>query len=209
MSELRDRVLIAGGGIAGLATGAALDRHGISSVVLERREQTLDAGLGINLPGNAVKALGALGLGDGLARLGAPIGRRDYRNRRGRLVFSVDEDSFWGVEARPRVLRGELLSLLRTAVTEGTVRLGAEVRDNVETPDRVTVQLRDGAQEDGALLVGADGFTSTVRPLVGSDRAPWQPSSTLELALRDAQPRYRLLGRLERRHRHGPLHPTW
>ena len=173
MSESTDRVLIAGGGIAGLATAAALGRRGIASVVLERRDQALDAGLGINLPGNAVMALGALGLGDGLERLGAPIGRREYRNRRGRLVFSVDEDAFWGVEARPRcVLRGELLSLLQTVVPEGTVRLGAEVRDIVETPDRVTVELRDGMQEHGALLVGADGVHSTVRALVGSGQAP-------------------------------------
>ena len=53
MSESTDRVLIAGGGIAGLATAAALGRQGIASVVLERRDQALDAGLGINLPGNA------------------------------------------------------------------------------------------------------------------------------------------------------------
>ena len=173
MSESPDRVLIAGGGIAGLATAVALSRHGIPSLVLERRDEALDAGLGINLPGNAVSALGALGLGDGLERLGAPIGRREYRNRRGRLLFSVDEDAFWGLEARPRcVLRGELMSLLRTAVPQGAVRLGAEVCDMVETPDRVSVELGDGTLEHGALLVGADGVRSTVRALAGSSQAP-------------------------------------
>ena len=49
MSESSGRVLVAGGGIAGLATAAALGRHGIPCVVLERRDQALDAGLGINL----------------------------------------------------------------------------------------------------------------------------------------------------------------
>ena len=48
MSESTDRVLIAGGGIAGLAT-AALGRHG-SFLVLERRDQALDAGLGSTCP---------------------------------------------------------------------------------------------------------------------------------------------------------------
>ena len=81
VSEWTDRVLIAGGGIAGLATAAALGRHGIASMVLNRRDQALDAGLGINLPGNAVMALGAVGLGDGLERLGAPLGRHRQRTR--------------------------------------------------------------------------------------------------------------------------------
>ena len=80
MSESIDRVLIAGGGIAGLATAAALGRHGIASMVLKRRDQALDAGLGINLPGSA-GALAALGLGDGLRRLGAPLGRHRQRTR--------------------------------------------------------------------------------------------------------------------------------
>ena len=81
MSESTDRVLIAGGGIAGLATAAALGRHGIPSVVLERRDRALDAGLGINPPGNAVVALGALELGDGLERLSVPLGRHRQRTR--------------------------------------------------------------------------------------------------------------------------------
>ena len=81
MSESTDRVLIAGGGIAGLATAAALGGTASlpwSSNVATRRSTQ---GLGINLPGNAVMALGALGLGDGLGRLGAPLGRHRRRTR--------------------------------------------------------------------------------------------------------------------------------
>jgi 2-polyprenyl-6-methoxyphenol hydroxylase-like FAD-dependent oxidoreductase len=171
--EPTGRVLVVGGGIAGLATAAALNRKGIATVVLERRDQALDAGLGINLPGNAVLALAALGLGEGLEQLGAPLRRREYRNRRGRLLFSVDEDAFWGLEARPRcVPRGELMALLRTAVPHGTVRLGAELQNMVEAQDRVAVELRDGTHEEGVLLVGADGVRSTVRSLVGVHQAP-------------------------------------
>ena len=52
------RVLIAGGGIAGLAMRRALHRRGLPSLVLERRREPDEAGLAINLPGNAVRALG-------------------------------------------------------------------------------------------------------------------------------------------------------
>ncbi len=81
MSESTDRVLIAGGGIAGLATAAALGRTVSlpwSSNVATRRSTQAP---GINLPGNAVMALAALGLGDGLRRLGAPLGRHRQRTR--------------------------------------------------------------------------------------------------------------------------------
>ena len=78
-----DRVLIAGGGIAGLAMRRALRRRGLPSLTLERRGEPADAGLAINLPGNAVQALGQLGLGDALRRVGAPIqaARIPYRER--------------------------------------------------------------------------------------------------------------------------------
>ena len=91
-----DRVLIAGGGIAGLAMRRALRRRGLPSLTLERRGEPADAGLAINLPGNAVQALGQLGLGDALRRVGAPIQRREYRTESGRLLFAVDETAFWG-----------------------------------------------------------------------------------------------------------------
>ena len=87
------RVLIAGGGIAGLAMRRALSQRGVSSLVLERRREPDGAGLAINLPGNAVQALGQLGLGEDLRRVGSPVRRREYRTASGRLLFAIDERS--------------------------------------------------------------------------------------------------------------------
>src|SRR4051812_20139159 len=113
MNAMNVRVLVAGAGIAGMALAQALHRHDIPTLVVDRLAKPPDAGLAINLPGNGVRALGALGLADNLARLGTPIRRREYRNARGRLLFAIDEDAFWGETARSRcVLRSELLDLL-------------------------------------------------------------------------------------------------
>ena len=76
-----------------------LGRHGIPCVVLERRDQALDAGLGINLLGNAVMALGALGLRDGLERLGARSG--DTANERARPVAATESGSPRGTAGQP------------------------------------------------------------------------------------------------------------
>lgn len=169
----RDRVLIAGGGIAGLAAAAALQLRGIPFLVLERRQDPPDGGLGLNLPGNAVVALQALGLGDALARMGMPVRRREYRNQRGRLLFSVDEDAFWGVEARPRcVLRSDLHAALRSLVRPAALRLGSDVRRVHIRDDFVEVDLADETAEDGGVLVAADGVRSAIRAHVLSDRPP-------------------------------------
>src|SRR5947207_15918992 len=98
-------VLIVGGGLAGFALARALSRRDISAVILERLSAPPEGRLGLNLPGNAVRAIGALGLADELAALGAVVRRREYRTARGRLLFQIDEDAFWGGDVRPRCVR--------------------------------------------------------------------------------------------------------
>ena len=93
-------VLIVGGGIAGRAVARVLARHGLGCTVIERRE-SVGRGMGVNLPGNAVRALGELGVPTEALAGGVPVRRREYRNGRGRLLFAVDEDRFWREVARP------------------------------------------------------------------------------------------------------------
>lgn len=59
-------MLVVGAGISGLALARALRDRDIPYALVERRATAEDAGLAINLPGNAVRALAALGLSDGL-----------------------------------------------------------------------------------------------------------------------------------------------
>ena len=90
------RILVVGGGIAGFAMVRAFAQRGIAATVVDRLSGPPDAGLGLNLPGNAVRALHELGVGDGLRERGMPVLRREYRNARDRLLFAVDEAGFWG-----------------------------------------------------------------------------------------------------------------
>ncbi|WP_243979331.1 FAD-dependent monooxygenase [Methylobacterium sp. E-045] len=171
--RMTGRVLIAGGGIAGLAMRRALRRRGLPSLTLERRGEPADAGLAINLPGNAVQALGQLGLGDALRRVGSPVHRREYRTESGRLLFAVDETAFWGEEVRPHCLRrADLLRLLTLDLEPGDIRQGCEVAAVRQGPHGVTAECLDGSAEAGRLLVGADGVHSRVRRSVFGDRAP-------------------------------------
>ena len=57
-------VLVAGGGIGGLAAALALVRQGFEVKVLEQAEQIGEIGAGIQLGPNAFHAFDALGVGD-------------------------------------------------------------------------------------------------------------------------------------------------
>lgn len=164
-------VLIVGGGIAGLAAACALRQRAIPARVLERSGLSPDGGLGLNLPGNAILALQQLGLGEDLPALGIPVRRREYRDGRGRMLFAVDEEVFWGSGAQPRcVLRSVLHAALRRLVPTSSVTLASEVEQLREVGDRVEV-VTAGGPHRADLLVGADGVHSLARTMVSGDRA--------------------------------------
>lgn len=157
-------VVVVGAGIAGLAVLRALRRRDVPAFALERRSELPASGLAVNLPGNGIAALASLGLGDELEKLGAPVRRREYRNARGRLLYAIDEDAFWGKD-RPRriVRRSELLGLLSQDLPDNAVRFDSTLTAVSERPDGVQVRLADGTALEGGFLVGADGVHSAVR----------------------------------------------
>ncbi|MFF5083709.1 FAD-dependent monooxygenase [Actinoplanes sp. NPDC000266] len=153
-----DAVLVAGGGIAGLALGHALRQREVPFELVERDPRAGDGGLAINLPGNAVAALHALGLRAGLEKIGRPTRRREYRSSTGRVLFAVDEDEFWGPDARPRCVRRSDLHAL----------LGEDISRTVEKVGPVELEA-SGARVGGrryGFVVGADGVHSSVREQV-------------------------------------------
>jgi 2-polyprenyl-6-methoxyphenol hydroxylase-like FAD-dependent oxidoreductase len=158
------RVLIVGGGIAGLAVARALQERGIAGEIVERKSEWPSSGAGLYLPGNAVRALEVLGIGAEVAARAHPIERQRFLDHRARLLAEIEVDGFWdGVGACVAMRRAALHEALR----EGTslpVRLGTTLTglENGNTP-RVT--LSDGSRRSYDLVVGADGVHSTVRRL--------------------------------------------
>src|SRR6266511_5126593 len=114
------RLLVVGGGIAGFSLARALSLRGMSGTLVERLSAPSAPGLGLNLPGNAVRALAALGVADEVVQRGVRIRRREYRNQAGRLLFAVDEEAFWGTVGPSVCLRrGDLLDVLRASTEIG------------------------------------------------------------------------------------------
>lgn len=167
-------VLVVGGGIAGRAVARVLAREGLGCTVVEQRE-TVGRGMGVNLPGNAVRALRELGVPAEALASGIPVRRREYRNSRGRLLFTVDDERFWRNVAPSVCLRhGDLLEALALPATV-TLEHGRAVAARSRTAG-VDVELEgDDRPRRFDLVIGADGVRSTMRRAIADDAL--RPSS--------------------------------
>jgi 2-polyprenyl-6-methoxyphenol hydroxylase-like FAD-dependent oxidoreductase len=131
--------------------------------------------MGVNLPGNAVRALGEVGVAAGALAGGVPVRRREYRNGRRRLLFAMDDDRFWGGVGRPVCVRlGDLLDAL--ALPEAVTVEHARAVAARPTTAGVEVELEGSTlQRHFDFVIGADGVHSAMREAVAVDGV--RPSS--------------------------------
>ena len=172
----RQRVLIVGGGIAGLALAPMLARTGAAVEMIEREPVRRPEGTGIYLPGNAARALHALGLEAQVASRALEIARQRFFDHHGKLLFEVDVAKLWaGVGPCLALHRAELHTILRDAAGDVPIRTGLSVERIAECDGIVSVQFSDGTSGEYDLMVGADGIQSAVRRLTFEPTAVPRP----------------------------------
>ncbi len=177
-------VLIAGGGIGGMATALTLHQIGVPCMVLESVPELQPLGVGINLQPNAVRELHDLGFGNAvLDTLGLQAREWALVGRNGHEVYAEPRGLLAGYRwPQYAVHRGQLQMLLFNAVKDrmgaDTVRLGQRVVGYRQDADGVTalVITRDGQRLEvpGSLLVAADGLHSAVRAQMHPTQPPIQ-----------------------------------
>jgi 2-polyprenyl-6-methoxyphenol hydroxylase-like FAD-dependent oxidoreductase len=168
------RVLILGGGIGGLSAAIALRIAGIHCEVFEQSPALREAGAGVGLWSNAMASLEQLGVAEALRESCIPLRTVAGTNDRGRSLSETRLDEL-GLEFASAacfvVLRPVLLAALATRLPREIVHTGCRALRVEPFEGRVRLHLEGGRVEEGALLVGADGLHSVVRPLVvGTDR---------------------------------------
>src|SRR5215475_15322302 len=110
-------VLIAGGGIGGVAAALALHRVGITATVFEQAPAVRELGVGINMLPHAIKELAALGLLPALDRAGIRTRELIYANRFGQVVWRELRGTDAGFDTPQfSIHRGKLHGVLLDAV---------------------------------------------------------------------------------------------
>ncbi len=169
------KVVVVGGGIAGLAFALALHQRGIGCTVLEGVREIKPLGVGITLLPHAMRELAALGLQDELE--GQAIENLDSRffTRHGQFVHSELRGRHAGY-AQPElgIHRGVLHRVLWDAAVQRLgaerVRSGARCTGVVQQGQGVSVQIEGAEPLQADVAVACDGVNSVVRrQLVPSD----------------------------------------
>ena len=91
-----ERVLIVGGGIAGLSLDVAMRGGRWQVELVERDAGWSRLGAGLAVQPNAMRALRELGLAAAVERAGVVIRRFQYRDQHGTLLCDIDLDDLWG-----------------------------------------------------------------------------------------------------------------
>ena len=166
------KVLVAGGGIAGLITAAACKRKGMEVVVFEKVTKYKPFGGPIQLQCNSQGALDSID-----PRMAEEVFARGIitGDRVNGLLDGISGEWFYRFDTRqPCYMNGlpltlvlsryDLLDILREGVGDENIMMGTIVDEYEHTNDgKVIAKLTDGTTHEGDVLIGCDGIRSKIR----------------------------------------------
>jgi 2-polyprenyl-6-methoxyphenol hydroxylase-like FAD-dependent oxidoreductase len=159
------RAAVVGGSMAGLFAALLLQRRGWDVRIYERNPTELAGrGAGIVTHSGLFDALRQAGI-DETDDLGVPIAGRKTFAQDGSLIGAMDfpqTNTSWD----------RLFHVLRAAMPEGHYHLGKALTDISQSDGAATLSFADGTSVEADLVVGADGFRSTVRKTFLPDADP-------------------------------------
>jgi 2-polyprenyl-6-methoxyphenol hydroxylase-like FAD-dependent oxidoreductase len=163
-----DKVLIVGGGIAGMAAAIRFREQGIAVDLIDLDPEWRVYGAGITITGPTLRAYKRLGLIEAIKAQGAITnGSRIFRFD-GVHLRDLDEPALEeGLPATGGIMRPVLHKIMqeRVKALDTSIRLGLTVSALENEGEGVNVSFSDGSSGRYDLVVGADSINSGVRTI--------------------------------------------
>lgn len=158
------KVLIQGGGPAGLVLALSLARRGMEPVVVERAAAGRSDGYAVGLHNNGCAVARALGLMEAFAAHAMPLGATRMYTKTGKLHLQYDyrkvEQAMGDVLA---IMREDVQAVLERAACDIDLRHGVTIRALTDHGDHVRAELSDDQTIEADIAIGADGYRSALR----------------------------------------------
>jgi salicylate hydroxylase len=172
-------MLIAGGGIGGLATACALAKRSIPVHVLEQASEFREVGAGIQLGPNIFRVLESLGLKDAvLADAHVPGGMEMRDALSGELITQMPlGDTCIERFGQPYAVthRADIHGVFLKGCRDSnliTLENNRKMEGYEDHGDHVSAVLEDGSRIEGRGLIACDGMWSQVRERIVGDGKP-------------------------------------
>ena len=164
------RVLVVGGGIAGLTFTALLQQRGFKPTLVERIPEYGSVGYVIVLWPSGSRILKGLGVYKDIIDVGLQFTTYNVSDEQGQMLhaYSVKDvtDKYGPMLS---TYRPDLINVIKKAVDPDSIRMNTTVDKIEQTNDEVHVTFNDGTQDTFDLVVGCDGVRSKTRQLVFGD----------------------------------------
>ncbi|MBR7795754.1 NAD(P)-binding protein [Agaribacter marinus] len=155
------KVIILGGGIAGLSTAIALQRLGMNVQVFEKALKLEPVGAGIILAPNVIRIFEEWGITQKLKKHGQFINRFVISSDKGKTLSKLNESLF--PEQTIAIHRADLHHILLEELKSVPVYFGKKAVECRQHRHGVTVLMNDGEEVKGDMLIAADGIHSVIR----------------------------------------------
>ncbi len=153
------KVIIIGGGAAGLSLAIGLKKIGMTVKIFEKREKNHNNGLALLLLPNGFEVLKKMGLEREILKKACPLYNFVSQYSNGQQIQSAPMSNLFGVK------RSDILQTLIDQVSNEDISYNLEFSHFKfdEYGNAIAVQFTNGHVEKGDLFIGADGVHSIIR----------------------------------------------
>jgi salicylate hydroxylase len=159
-----ERILVVGGGIAGMTAATALAQQGFPVTLLESSPEFGEIGAGLTLTPNAMRGLDFIGICEEAAAVAVEPGKQRFQHwQDGRTLVALDRSGQREKYGAPYITvhRADVHDVMTKAARKAGVEMIAGAP--VVSSEGTTVTVADGRTFSGDVLIGADGVKSVIR----------------------------------------------